>query len=457
VPPSPAMALLPAGAALQTVAPLHRARRRPKRPPCHGGRRPWGAAALAAAAVATGASVAAWTLRPWDETAVAGPALVVPAVLASPATLFVARDGDNAAISLAGESGCAETPAELAEDLAIWLQRSEGARARGRAYRTLAFPHVRRRLLGLWDERRLLVSCYATFQWLRSGMRPESGEPAPPDANEIQRGLQRVNERPNKDATDEELRSWLSSTYAGPRARRLLAASAALSEKAVLSELRAFFVWFREHFPYYRGACGSCGLEGRFLGLARPPLEEQLNGSASVAEVYICSSCNDTTRFPRFRTAPPVLVSQRGRCGEYSWLSLRLLEALGFPARWVDNHAGHVWVEACVLGRWVHVDPCEAAVDQPLLYAEQWGRCPEHVLAYRPTPGLRAGAGPPPGAVVDVTENYRPASAGQVAEETQRAVAKALAEAQAREAANALHIAEAVTAAASSPPRPPGV
>lgn len=32
----------------------------------------------------------------------------------------------------------------------------------------------------------------------------------------------------------------------------------------------------------------------------------------------------------------------------------------------VDNHAGHAWVEAWVenrCGRWVHIDPCEAAVD----------------------------------------------------------------------------------------------
>ena len=29
----------------------------------------------------------------------------------------------------------------------------------------------------------------------------------------------------------------------------------------------------------------------------------------------------------------------------------------------VDNHAGHVWVEALLDGRWVHIDPCEAAVD----------------------------------------------------------------------------------------------
>lgn len=32
-------------------------------------------------------------------------------------------------------------------------------------------------------------------------------------------------------------------------------------------------------------------------------------------------------------------------------------------------------------GSWVHVDPCEAAVNEPLIY-ESWGKNPTYVLAY---------------------------------------------------------------------------
>jgi peptide-N4-(N-acetyl-beta-glucosaminyl)asparagine amidase len=32
-------------------------------------------------------------------------------------------------------------------------------------------------------------------------------------------------------------------------------------------------------------------------------------------------------------------------------------------------------------GRWVHLDPCEAAVDQPLLY-QSWGKNQTYILAY---------------------------------------------------------------------------
>jgi peptide-N4-(N-acetyl-beta-glucosaminyl)asparagine amidase len=40
-----------------------------------------------------------------------------------------------------------------------------------------------------------------------------------------------------------------------------------------------------------------------------------------------------------------------------------------------------VWAEVLLEGAWVHLDPCEAAVDQPLLY-ESWGKKPTFVLAH---------------------------------------------------------------------------
>ncbi|CAN0394864.1 unnamed protein product, partial [Hapterophycus canaliculatus] len=57
-----------------------------------------------------------------------------------------------------------------------------------------------------------------------------------------------------------------------------------------------------------------------------------------------------------------VLETRRGRCGEYSVLVMRMLEALGYACRWVVDWSDHVWVEARVGGRWVHVDPCEVRI-----------------------------------------------------------------------------------------------
>lgn len=40
-----------------------------------------------------------------------------------------------------------------------------------------------------------------------------------------------------------------------------------------------------------------------------------------------------------------------------------------------------VWAEVLLEGSWVHVDPCEAAVNEPFIY-ESWGKKPTYVLAY---------------------------------------------------------------------------
>lgn len=61
----------------------------------------------------------------------------------------------------------------------------------------------------------------------------------------------------------------------------------------------------------------------------------------------------------RYVAVSKVLETRRGRCGEYSVLMMRLLEVLGYSCRWVVDWSDHVWVEARVGGKWVHIDPCE--------------------------------------------------------------------------------------------------
>jgi hypothetical protein len=117
-----------------------------------------------------------------------------------------------------------------------------------------------------------------------------------------------------------------------------------------------------------------------FIGYIYPS-DEELEGKASRTELYHCHMCHEYTRFPRYNSVWHVLESRRGRCGEYSMLLYRFLRALGHPTRWVVDWSDHVWAEILLGGRWVHLDPCEAAVDQNLLY-QDWGKKQTYILGF---------------------------------------------------------------------------
>lgn len=188
------------------------------------------------------------------------------------------------------------------------------------------------------------------------------------------------------------------------------------TEAESLECLKLFLVWFKQAYPYYYSACTACGnKDGKYVGMVVASEDEKAH-FAGRTELVTCEACGATTRFPRFNDIEKILMeSRRGRCGEYSVAALALLEALGWQARWVVDWADHVWVEVLVpcsaascddgpdkgsgeghtaaagegggggtataSGRWVHCDPCEAAVDEPLIY-EGWGKNATFIFAF---------------------------------------------------------------------------
>jgi hypothetical protein len=214
------------------------------------------------------------------------------------------------------------------------------------------------------------------------------------------------------------MKTWLEQNYGKRRTDKLLIQN---FEKFPLDRQKNVFLhllhWFKENYPYYYDQCGECGasyredsekndvgcgneegkeeniesndqlnesdssLVGSFLGYCYPD-EHELEGRAARTEIYQCHSCGKYTRFPRYNNVKHIVENGgRGRCGEYSIVLYRILRALGHQARWVVDWADHVWAEVYFDGRWVHMDPCEAALDHPLLYKE-WGKTQTYIVAF---------------------------------------------------------------------------
>jgi hypothetical protein len=79
-----------------------------------------------------------------------------------------------------------------------------------------------------------------------------------------------------------------------------------------------------------------------------------------------------------------ILAYGRGRCGEFSILFTALCLVHGYRARLILDLSDHVWTEVWEDsdGRWVHVDPSERRVDDPLMYERDWKKNLSNVFAF---------------------------------------------------------------------------
>ena len=161
------------------------------------------------------------------------------------------------------------------------------------------------------------------------------------------------------------------------------------SEPVDVAFVKALLHWFkRDHFKWVNIICTHCRDESvaagsnyvkrvENMGVTDQILPEERAGWPGRVEIYKCSDCKRTIRFPRNNNPGHLLsAAPTGRCGEFANAWGLLCRALSLDIIYALDFTDHVWIEVYIpsYSRYVHTDPCENAFDRPLLYEKGWGK-----------------------------------------------------------------------------------
>ncbi|CAH0724221.1 unnamed protein product, partial [Brenthis ino] len=148
---------------------------------------------------------------------------------------------------------------------------------------------------------------------------------------------------------------------------------------ALLMELIGWFKY--KYFSWVdKPPCDYCGGPTQFI--CSSPMQGETESCS--LEIYKCMKCTKGAHFPRYNDPATLLRTRRGRCGEWANCFTLFCRALGYDTRFVYDDKDHVWCEVFDYDTktWLHVDPCEATINTPLMYCHGWGKTLSYVFAF---------------------------------------------------------------------------
>ena len=105
----------------------------------------------------------------------------------------------------------------------------------------------------------------------------------------------------------------------------------------------------------------------------------------------------DKGKIARHNDPFDILEYGRGKCREFSILFAAVCLANGYRARLILDISDHAWVEVWIpkKNQWIHVDPSEKRIDDPMMYERDWRKKLTGVYAFEN------------GELCDVTDHYK--------------------------------------------------
>jgi len=92
-----------------------------------------------------------------------------------------------------------------------------------------------------------------------------------------------------------------------------------------------------------------------------------------------------------------IIAYGKGKCGEFGILFTALCLAHNYRARLILDMSDHVWTEVWddKEKRWIHVDPTQKRINDPLMYERDWKKNLKEIYAFES------------GNMEDVTKRYK--------------------------------------------------